>query len=111
MSRSSNCQQTDGLDLVHGQGHERVTMTGLGIVTNSLTRCSEFPVCWDEECGMCYDSLEQRHAPCAPNLSVESCGRSMPRPCQPVGCWQEQGEETGGLVLLRDYQHQELNLC
>jgi hypothetical protein len=53
---------------------------------NSLTSCSEKPVCWDPACSLCYDPLEQYHAPCPALLSVQSCS-ALPPACTPVMCW------------------------
>ncbi len=57
-----------------------------GLTMNSLTSCSEKPVCWDPACSLCYDPLEQYHAPCPALLSVQSCS-GLPPACTPVMCW------------------------
>jgi hypothetical protein len=57
-----------------------------GLTMNSLTSCSEKPVCWDPACSLCYDPLEQYHAPCPALLSVQSCS-ALPPACTPVMCW------------------------
>lgn len=84
-------------------GDVEVEMTGLGVVTNALTRCAEYPVCWDEGCEMCYDSLEQVHAPCPPHITVMRCDW-LPEWCQPTECWGYGEERNGGMVLVRDQE-------
>ena len=78
--------------------------TGLGLTLNALTSCSEENVCWDENCDLCYDPLEQHHAPCPPHLTHPSC-HQLPPPCQPFFCWPKHGEGStqNTTVLIRDY--------
>ena len=62
---------------------------GLGLTLSALTACSEEPVCWDEDCSLCYDPLEQSHAPCPAPLTTHSCSH-LPLPCRPFLCWPRQ---------------------
>jgi len=82
-------------------GNVQVEMTGLGVVTNALTKCAEFPICFDGLCELCYDTLEMVHAPCPEHVTVMSCAW-LPDWCQPLQCWTNKGK--GGIVLLRDQE-------
>ena len=77
---------------------------GLGLTLSALTACSEEPVCWDEDCSLCYDPLEQIHAPCPAPLTTHSCSH-LPLPCRPFLCWPRQANLTSqaDTVLLRDF--------
>ena len=77
---------------------------GLGLTLSALTACSEEPVCWDEDCSLCYDPLEQSHAPCPAPLTTHSCSH-LPLPCRPFLCWPRQANLTSQVdtVLLRDF--------
>ena len=77
---------------------------GLGLTLSALTACSEEPVCWDEDCSLCYDPLEQSHAPCPAPLTTHSCSH-LPLPCRPFLCWPRQANLTSqaDTVLLRDF--------
>jgi len=101
LPRASTCDDSGSLNLVSNQ--DDVTLIGLGLTLNALTSCSEQQVCFDEACLLCYDPLEQQHAPCPPALTVHPCS-SLPIPCRPFFCWPREnttGQNT--TVLLRDF--------
>ena len=111
LPRSSGCRSEESLTLVTDTDLTApVELVGLGLTLTALTACSEEPVCWDEDCLLCYDPLEQHHAPCPASLTVHSCGH-LPLPCQPFLCWPRQHNITQlTTVLLRDFRRS-LNSC
>ena len=87
-----------------------VELIGLGLTLTALTACSEEPVCWDEDCELCYDPLEQHHSSCPPTLTIHSCSH-LPLPCQPYLCWPKHDNTSQDTtLLLRDFRHR-LDSC
>jgi len=112
LPRSSGCSETGSLSLLTDQDlQDSVELIGLGLTLNALTACSEEPACWDSDCGLCYDPLEQQHSPCPPSLTVHSCSH-LPLACQPYLCWPKHSDLTNqtSTVLIRDFRHN-LNSC
>jgi len=105
LPRTAACTTSaSSLNLVAPGSEDNVTLIGLGLTLSALTACSEEPVCWDEDCSLCYDPLEQSHAPCPAPLTTHSCSH-LPLPCRPFLCWPRQANLTSqaDTVLLRDF--------
>ena len=112
LPRSSGCSESSSLNLLTDQDlQDSVDLIGLGLTLNALTACSEEPACWDSDCGLCYDPLEQQHSPCPPDLTVHTCSH-LPLACQPYLCWPKHSDLTNqtSTVLIRDFRHN-LNSC
>jgi len=112
LPRDAGCANAGSLQLVSEKEHTHsVKLIGLGLTLNALTACSEQPVCWDQDCALCYDPLEQHHATCPDNMSVPPCSH-LPYACQPFLCWPKSQEISTqkSTVFLRDYQ-QKIDAC
>jgi len=112
LPRDAGCAAKGSLQLVSDQEHtDSVELIGLGLTLNALTACSEQPMCWDADCELCYDPLEQHHAACPENMSVHPCSH-LPYACQPFLCWpkNEQVSVQKTTVFLRDYE-QKIDAC
>ena len=112
LPRDAGCLAKGSLQLVSNEEQtSSVELIGLGLTLNALTACSEQPVCWDSDCNLCYDPLEQQHAPCPENMSVHSCSK-LPYACQPFLCWPKDAikDTQRSTVFLRDYD-QRIDAC
>ena len=106
LPRDAGCASKGSLQLVGEKDHtDSVELIGLGLTLNALTACSEQPMCWDQDCELCYDPLEEHHASCPDKMSVPSCS-SLPYACQPFLCWPKNTDVSiqKTTVFLRDYQ-------
>ena len=112
LPRDAGCAAKGSLQLVSNQEQtESVELIGLGLTLNALTACSEQPMCWDDDCALCYDPLEQHHGACPENMSVHSCS-NLPYACQPFLCWPKNEEVSAQktTVFLRDFE-QNIDAC
>ena len=112
LPRDAGCSAKGSLQLVSNKENtESVELIGLGLTLNALTACSEQPMCWDPDCSLCYDPLEQHHASCPENMSVHPCS-NLPYACQPFLCWPKNDKVSvqKTTVFLRDYE-QKIDSC
>jgi len=116
LPRSAGCGST-GFSVLTNDNTiipENVQLTGIGLTMTALTECSEEPVCWDETCGLCYDSLEQYHGQCPTFLSARKCSE-LSGGCQPISCWPKEANSTvqRSPVILREFEHKDISdiLC
>ena len=112
LPRDAGCGAKGSLQFISDEEQtDSVELIGLGLTLNALTACSEQQMCWDNNCGLCYDPLEQHHATCPENMSVPRCSK-MPFACQPFLCWPKNDNVSVQKtpVFLRDFE-QKIDSC